>query len=572
MTQRTIALSLALLFLLPLALVAQDDGGARYNYSLWLGGHYTSFNDNPKKVGEYNLGEDEALPELQFKMDAVKANRRFSADLHYFDHKNVNAVLKGVVGDRVKANIRYRSLLHQKAQDMLVDMETREWLGTSPGGKMITHEIDDPTADFNIHRNEVEADLEVLLSKKGNLRLLAAHRTIIENGSEQKIASNHCFSCHLQSKSVDVDKRTYQVQAGLEANNDKVDGGYIFGYYKFHSKEPDPYAYFDPARHPVNGSAGEEFGSRVIYDDEILPFSVYPETEKISHKARFGAQLGKGRLSTSVSYTNSKNKRSDLSSDAVSGAAKYRVPLSPRTRLTAQVAAVKLSADDPEIDLPLWRGGRPGTPVDFDYTRYSSLDRLDLRGSAEVTTRLSPRTTLAVLGGFESIKRDDYPTTDDGLTTTRMIGQAKLRYRNGLQFSTKLKYRVELTSDPFTSGRGLFERRGREELEINVPPGFAFYYQREDLRYQQITSLPTQKHIFDWSANYRPSNKTLVNFGVKGSYDKNGDLDSLDVKHLSFQPNVALTLTPDTRWLVVGGATYSHYESRGPVTVAMFDG
>jgi hypothetical protein len=572
MTRSCIITSLALLLLLSAMLVAQDDGGARYSYSLWLGTHYTDFNDNAKKVGEYNLGNDEILPEVKFQVDAVKGDRRFTTDLHYFDQKNVYAKLMGRVGNRVKADIRYRSLIHQQAQDMLVNMSVREWLSSAPGGKIITHEIEDPTADFNTHRNEIEANLEVLLSQKGNLRLVAAHRTIIETGTEQKIASNHCFSCHLQSKSVDVDKRTYIVKAGLEAEGEKVDGGYTFGYTKFHSKEAAPTAYYDEARHPVNGSNVEEFGSRVSYDDVTLPYALYPETEKMSHKARLGAQVGKGRLAASVTYSSAENKGAELTTDAISGAANYRVPLSPRSQLTAKASVLKLTADDPLIDLPTYREGRLGTPVDFDYTRYSALDRFELRGSAELTTKLSPKATLSVLGGYESIKRDDYPVMDDGLTTNRIIGQAKLRYRKGLRHSTNLKYRFEKTSDPFVSGRGLFERRGREELEINTPPGFAFYYQREDLRYQDITSQPTTEHIFEWSSSFRPTNKAAINLGLKGKYDKNGNLDSLDVKHLALQPNLAVTLTPEPRWTISGGYTFNYYKSRGPVAVALFDG
>jgi hypothetical protein len=560
------------LSLLPVLSSAQDETGARYEYSLWLGTHYTDFQDNAKKVGEYNLGNDEAMPEGRFSLSANKANRRFSADLRYFDHKNIHAQLDGSVGTRLDASVRYRSMIGHQAQDFLTNMETREWLGDKPGGKMVTHEITDPNADFNIHRNEIEADLSVLLSEKGNVRMIAAHRSIIESCSEQKVASNHCFSCHLVSESVDVDRRTYIVKAGLEAATENLDVGYTFGYRKFHSKEPDPTGYFDPAKHPVNGGAVEEFSSRVAFDDVILPYSAYPETEKMSHKARLGANVGTGRLTAAVSYSQSENKRSELKVDAVGGSANYRLPLSPRTRLTAKVSATRLSADDPFIDLPLWRADRPGETVDFSYTRYSVTDRLDLRGSAEVTTRLSRRATLSVIGGLRSIARDDYPLPDDGLTTSSFFGQAKLRYRKGTRYAMSLKYRFTKTSDPLISGRGLFEARGRDVLDIKTPPGFAFYYQREDLRYQDITTLPTDEHDFHWRSTYRPSGKVSLGLGLHGSLDKNGELDSLDVEHLNLRPDVSVTLIPDVRWSITSGYTFSHFKSRGPVTVALFDG
>jgi len=92
------------------------------------------------------------------------------------------------------------------------------------------------------------------------------------------------------------------------------------------------------------------------------------------------------------------------------------------------------------------------------------------------------------------------------------------------------------------------------------------------LRYQDITIYPTDVHDFDFGLTYRPDNKMSVNFGLKAKFDKNGDLDSLDVEHSMYQPNLALTLTPDPKWSMSAGYTFGHYKSRGPVAVALFDG
>ena len=57
-----------------------------------------------------------------------------------------------------------------------------------------------------------------------------------------------------------------------------------------------------------------------------------------------------------------------------------------------------------------------------------------------------------------------------------------------------------------------------------------------------------------------------------GSTGKNGDLDSLDVKHSAIRPNLALSVSPIPRWFLMGGYTYQYAKSRGPVAVALFDG
>ena len=68
----------------------------------------------------------------------------------------------------------------------------------------------------------------------------------------------------------------------------------------------------------------------------------------------------------------------------------------------------------------------------------------------------------------------------------------------------------------------------------------------------------------------RVGNKTNVMLGIKGSLDKNNDLDSLDVEHLSYQPHLSLTMTPDPKFSVATGYSYQYYKSRGPVTIALF--
>jgi hypothetical protein len=244
--------------------------------------------------------------------------------------------------------------------------------------------------------------------------------------------------------------------------------------------------------------------------------------------------------------------------------------------MIAKLIATKFDTDDYFIDLPLYREGRPG-PVeaqhDFDLNRKSSLTRIDLRSSVELISRLSRRITASLLLGYNRIDRDDYPIEEEGLASSKLIGQFKIRYRKGLRYSTYVKYRFEKTSDPFVSGRGLFEARGRDVLDpLPETFRFVFYFQREDLRYQNITIVPTQAHIFEWSSNWRPDPRFNVTVGLKGKYDKNGDLDSLDVNHLRLQPHLTLNLTPEPKWSVSAGGSYAHFKSRGPVTVALFDG
>lgn len=546
-------------------------------YSLWLGSHYTSFSDYQKKVAEFNKGSEEWLPELRFQYLSLGENNIFSIDGHYFDDQNIFGKVKTTIGQSLKGSFQYRSLTNQAGQDLLANLVAREWLTTRPGGKILTHELLDAGADYSTRREELQSSLETRVSKKNDVRFMIAHRMIMEEGSEQKVQSDHCFSCHVTSQSANVNRRTHQLETGLKGKIGGYNLGYSFAYRQYDPRHQDSYTYYDPAKHPVSGASGPEFGSRLVFSDTTLPFGIEPKTEKIGHKVKMNGKLGEGKVSGSLGYSVATNKNTDLETKAVSGAINYTYPLSPRTRLIARASAVRQRADDPFIDLPSYRRGMANGPVvDFDFIRYSALDRLDGRGSLELITKLNPRTTASFMAGYNRIDRYDYEDVNGNNVTNKLFGQAKLRWRKSNALTASFKYRFDMVSDPFTSSRGLFEESGREilrTLDSTAPiMPLVFYFQREDLRYQAVSNAPTSAHQFELGIDLIPSPKATIHAALKGSFDKNGDLDSLDVKHSSFMPNLNLTLMPSPQWSLNIGYTFNHTAARLPVSIALFDG
>lgn len=581
---RKVLLATLLSLLLTLAVTATafgQDGEAETSYYLWLGAHYIDFNDYMNKVGEYTSGEDEeVLPSFKAGYKSIGDGQVFTADAEYEDEKNFDGEVNTFVGDRFSAKVKYRSFTKLAGANLLEVMAARESVGGNPGGKMITHDILDPEAEYYTQRKEIKSDLSVLLERNHNIRLMVAHRSVLQTGMEEKISNNHCFSCHLTSTPAKIDKITHAIIAKLQGDVGKhTTVGYEIGYRQFESEVPPTYALFDDARHPVypsthpkyNGTRAE-FGSRVNFDDGYYPISEYPKTKKISHKLRVKGDLGKGKYAGSISYSKATNDYTDIGASAWVGNLSYSVPLNEKTRLVASVSGIRYDVDSFFVDLPHdFREGRPGTVVNFDFTRLSSLNRADGRGSLELIKKVNPKLTASVKLGIDFIDRYNYPA-DDFNNTTRFKGQVKAMYRKGLTYSTSVKYRLELTTDPFTSNRGLFELPGNVNLSGPDAAGFIYYYQREALRYQKITTEPTQEHIFEWHSNWHPNKQTNINLGLKFNHDKNGDLDSLDVKHTMIQPNLALNYTPNPKWMVTAGYTWQNYKSSGPVTVALFDG
>jgi len=571
-----ILFSLCLAFLLLVSYATAQDDEAFSKTTLWIGGNYVDFSDYTKRIGEYREGVDKFSPEAILSVYSRSGNGIFRLDGQYHDAKNICAQARFTVGDKYKFKAGYKSLIHQEGKDLLTNLSAREYFPSSGtlGGKMLTSEVLDPDAEYFYDRDEILSEFQMLLSRKHNVRLSAAHRTILKNGQEQALGSNHCFSCHVTSQAAPINERQHHVEVGVDAEFGIVDLGYRFGYRLFESDAPAPYNFYDEAKNPVSGASGPEFSSRLVYDDTTLELSAKPRTEKLSHKVRFRANAGEGTFASSLGYSSARNTHTDLKAESFAGAVNYSLPLGSRTRLVTRGTLTMLKADDPWIDLPTYRDDAADLyEADFDFARYSSLDRWDGRISAEVISRVSPRIVLYLLAGYNRIDRDDYPIWDEGTQTDEVIGQVRMRYRKGLRYTSTVKYRFEKISNPFVSARGLFEANGSEILEPEIPTSnWIFYFQREDLRHQDITSLPTDKHIFEWKSTYHPTGRYTLTIGLKGQYDKNGDLDSLDIKHFSLRPNASINYTPDMMWTVAAGYTYLFDKSKIPIAVALFDG
>ena len=553
-------------------------------FSVYVGGHYTDFNDYAKKIGEYNLITDDPYPELGLTLKRFKSGQAYFFDGHYYDKYNHNADLKVNLSDRFKFKADYQGMVHNEGQNLLEFMETREYLPTTGanGGKILTHELLDPGADYYENRYEVNTEAELLISRKGNIKLIAAHRSLIEHGKEQKLSTDHCYSCHVTSESAMIEQAMHEFETGFEAEAAGIDFGYLFAYRTFSSDAEETLADYDVAMHPGAGVGPDsvyyyEFGSRQLFSDTSLTIGTYPDTKKMSHKVRAGGDLGSGKIVGSITYATTENQDiafigDNLKTNSFGASVNYAVLLNPKTRLIAKAKMTRVESSDPYIDLPIFRDGRSGPNIDFDYIRYSSLDRRTFDFSAEIINRLTKRLTLSFLGGMDYNLHNDYPDLASETKTHKMIGQLKVKYRQGLDFTLQGKYRYEKTDEPFTNYRGLFEAEGREALQVTLPGPVAFYYQREDLKHQNITTEPTDYHEIEVKARFTPEPKWGMNASFKVISDKNTDLDSLDVKHLSVQPGLGLTYMPDMRWALAAGYNYNYYKSRGPVTVALFDG
>jgi len=544
-------------------------------WSLWLGGHYTGYEDFYKKVGEFDRGEKEAMPEVSLSYSGYKGDQSWDFFGHYYDPKRISFDLSGRSKDIFSGKVSYHSFYRQRATDLLENLMAREAVDqeNKPGGKMFTYEHEDPNADFGYTRHELKTDVQVKVPGSANLILKVFHRSILEKGDDQKVVSMHCSSCHMVSKSADVDRRTHTISAGAEANAGPVLFSYMGSYRTFKSEAPAPEAFYDTAQHPVNGTLIEEFGSRTIFNGEEVPFGQIPETEKMAHTLKIKTDMGKkGNILGSFSNSQAKNKSADLKIQSNSGSLKFVVSPSQKTKIIALASLSLIESDEAEIDLPWWRDGLTGGGQDFSWTRYSNLTRTVAKGSAEFIYQPNRKYRVFLSAGYEGTERDDYPYFEAKGKTTRLKASAGGKYRPNSRFWGRFKYSFENIDDPFSPYEQMFERAGKDVLEKLDDNTWYYYFQRDDLRYGSVTNQPSNLHGVELNLNFRPNHKASLSAGLKASLGTNNDTDSLDFERTQLQPQVSANFAPTPMWNLFGSLAYMYDKSNGLAAVAMMDG
>jgi hypothetical protein len=568
-------LSLALgLPIFSLLAFSQEESGYSI-WSLWLGSHYTGYEDFSKKVGEFERGKEGAVPEISLSFSGYRGDKSLDFFGHYYDPKRISFNLTGKSKDVFSGLVSYRSFYRQEATDLLENLMAREAVDqqNKPGGKMYTYEHENPNADFGYTRHEIKSDFQVKIPGSVMLKIIAAHRSILEKGDEQKVVSMHCSSCHMVSKSAKVDRRTHTVSAGIEINPKPLFLSYVGSFRSFKSEAPPLEAFYDTAQHPVNGTMIEEFGSRMVFDGEVVEFGTIPETQKMSHTAKVKADVGKkSEILGSFTYSQAKNKSAGLEIKSNSGSLKYMVNPSQKTKIVALASISRIKSDEVFIDLPLWRDGMAGGGQDFDWTRYSNLTRTVAKGSAEFIYQPSRKYRLFFSTGYEGTKRDDYPYYGAEGKTTKLRFSAGGNYRPNLRFTGRFKYFFENTDDPFSPYEQLFEKAGQNVLHKLPDNNWWYYFQRDTLRYGSITNQPTNLHGVELDLDFKPGHKISLSANLKASLGTNSDTDSLDFERTQLQPQVSVNFAPTLKSNLFGSLTYIYQKSNGLAAVAMMDG
>ncbi len=541
-------------------------------WQVWVGSHYSGLQDYQEKVAEFDWATNS--PELAAKLSHTFGKNVLDVSGLYYDPKRMALNASAGLGDWLKADVSYRSFYRRLQNDLmenLVVREAKDRIGSAPGGKMMTYDNPTPAATFGYTRREINTKLEARIPSLKMLKLRLEHRSILEDGNEQRLAAMHCSSCHVEAIDMKVDRKTHDVAAGADLDVGPVSISYTARIRQFRDDAPIYEMKYDTAQHPINGKFVEEFSSRELFSGQVAPINSPLQVDQLSHVFKAKAHLGAGEVVASAVTSNAKNKVKSLNLKTNAANVRLTYPLLRKVKVVAQGSYDRIKNDPVFIDLPSWRAGRPGGGQNFDWWRYSSLTRTDMEASAQVLYVHSRAVRFSLLGGVGRVIRDDYPYQGAKGKTTTMKLRPELRLRPVQGLTARLRYSVEVTDNPFAPYNYFFERSGHTLTPL---PGnsLVYYFQRDQLRYGNITSLPTLEHAVDVKLTYRQSSNVKLTAGVKASIGTNKDNKELSFKHRTLQPQFGLTLSPNSHWSVFLDYSLILEDQNGLLSVPMMDG
>ena len=561
-------------------------------WSLWLGTHYTGFNDYYYKVAEFDRGVEGVMPdgmwEFQFNYLRRTATGNWGVQGWFYDPKRMNFTLEGTSLNLFRAKVSYSSFYRQWQRDLmnnLVVREAKDREGSAPGGKMITHNDNFPDQDYGFQRQQITTDVDFYIPGMKNVKLFVNHRSILEKGTEQHFQTMHCWSCHVESHVVDLDRQTHSVSAGIEAKVANFLLTYQANYRQYQSNVGPIEALYDSAAHPVRGTkwtdpnTGQvknyfvEFGSREIFTGESVPIVVPEKLNKLVHKVKVKGNFGRARLLAMYANSTTKNAEQDLNMTGNQASARLDFLVAKGNRLVARAGYNRFENDSVFINIPPWREGRPGGGQVMAWTRYSNLTRTELLGSLEYIFQPNTKYRLSLLAGYNSRERDDYPYKGAMDKTSKIRVQGSLRYRPGMKFTGNLKLYYDMIDNPFAPYKHMFERSGREANLSPLPDNsFVYYFQRDALRYGDITMLPTNAIGLKLDLSFHPTEALQLTAGLNMNMGTNADESELSFKQTSYQPKFGFNFMLGDKFDFFGSYSYLYRTQNGIAAVAMMDG
>ncbi len=605
MKLRRIPICLAVAGLLAVSAVAMaDEGTPVVEGKSYVGAHYLEQTGAFDKVGEYFSDSNEGKFQAHswFTLSGATDNTLFDV-YGFLRDKDTKAFGISVNPEsRLSASFDYLSFIHHLDHDRLQNLDGREANadGTAGGKQIYSHDMD-PMGRYWLNYEKTSAELEYDLASVENGKLYIRFDDQHKSGWKQTLTLDHCATCHVEGNRRMIDEQTRTLRAGAEGTMGKLTFNYEFKAQDYTDFTEGGTRQWTRAQHPVRGGTwtdpvsgavsnyNVEFGSRLLFEDVVMPYAVGPTTEKRAHE--FGLNLdvnAKNTMRGTYSHSRTDNVGNALSSDFDAFAAGWLARIDKKTRLTARVLAYEIKADDAFVDLDPYREGRPGGGQDFDWTRVSAANRDVLQTDLTLRRKMG-KSSLGLSWRHKVIDRaamaqtqttyylDDasgvnvmVPSTPYANETTTDRFRATLNKRFGRKGNGKLSYTYTSVSNQYMNPTAMCEEAMNGESHTLDGNSNVFYFQRE--RFGNGTALPNKSHKVAARGSYQVSSRMSLSGYVNIASELNDELNSYEFERTILSPGANLWVAPNDKLMLTLGYSFNSVESNAKLCPPLFGG
>ncbi|MBL8217891.1 MAG: hypothetical protein JNL62_01610 [Bryobacterales bacterium] len=552
---------------------------AQSGSNLFLGTRVLDNNGWPGRVNEYEMNKGGARPSIGFDYWYSRESWFFN----FFgenrgDSRAQSYSLEADLNRRLRIRSTLERFIHRYDHDPLSNLDVAK------GSVVVRHDNLTPNRAYGPGRNEFSTEVSGVINEWLSWR--ASHRFLQIHGDTQTRSISKCANCHVTGEATRINQKMHDVSAGLTVRLGRR-ASVLYDYWSRQFKEDGerPTNQYDVAQHPT--TLNRAFFNRVLYDgttDGQMHYAYVPNFRKDSHDIKLNVDLpADSRLSAQLLKTSATNKHVQLGLDVLAWGGKYTIPIHERVTFKAQFRKADMHSDDVFIELqePANPAGvaQPGQTFaqaypDFgsvDWTRGSSINRVDALGSAEISARLAKLTTLRGGYQFRSIRRENFEVERTDRNRLYLLFSS----RRSKQWNSRVRYTFEATDQPFLHRHAALSPVLQPFAAPGNPPSPLLgtqYFVMYAARQANLTNQPTRSQFIEPSFTWTPSPKAALTLHYRAKMEKNDKLNFGHWKRDMHMPGAELWVAPLEKLNFTIGYSLQNDKSSTLFVIPVFDG
>lgn len=214
---------------------------------------------SPGRAAEYLPAESSFLADLWLSYN--KGKNYFQMESKFLTVDDFSAMVTGSMGERTfMVDLDLEKYTHRMDNNLLTDWSRPYSVSADTAAKELEMRV-------TVLNSEVRYKPESVPDS-----VLFFHMNIVERGGEKQARTlDHCYSCHVNTKTQELDQRTLTLIAGAEYAGTPFAVNYSFGFSSFEDGSSD-----------LSYDYKNRFGNFTLSGNQ--PFAVVPDNEATSHK------------------------------------------------------------------------------------------------------------------------------------------------------------------------------------------------------------------------------------------------------------------------------------------------